>query len=392
MKSVSGLASLLLVATPAFGIGHWQGAQRGLVLPLEWANRPAVVDVQTIHNTMFSDDPASASARMFFKENSQGKFDLTGDVLPWKRTQKNWASESGCSLVPIVNAALTEFRADIDVSLYDADHNGKIDNLFIVHSGRINKDRVGPECTFTTSPAADHTIVFQSQGLGSVGDAIPIGFYIHEAGHGYFNFPDLYGDHYNGKYGIGMWGMMGLGAWGTNNDTRRADFFRYPSHFEPLNKVQIGWVKPRVISQTTTNVVIKPVEESNDIVAVPTRDGSNFYLEYRSGRGFSEGHKGQGLLIWKNYKLVQADGRDDLNHGNALGRRPLPPIAENFGDDSDPFPGSLNVTSYEDRAAGIRFENIRLVNDQIELDIITKNANLKYRQPIFDVFDGIERL
>ncbi|MBI3541732.1 MAG: hypothetical protein HY075_00440 [Deltaproteobacteria bacterium] len=240
-----------------------------------------------------------------------------------------------------------------------------------MHSGRISSDRVGPSCTFTTFKQANHTVVFQSEGLGSIGDRIPIGFYLHEAGHGYFGFPDLYADHYHGHYGIGMWGMMALGAWGTNNQLARGDLFRYPSHFEPYSKAAIGWVTPRVVTRSE-HVVLKPVEGTGDVVAVPVDNDTSYYLEYRSATGFSAGHAGHGLLVWKNYDLVQADGRDDLNHGHNLGYRPLPPINENFGDDSDVFPGSLGVTRFEDREARVSLENITQYADRIELDVRTQ--------------------
>ncbi|HBQ21914.1 MAG TPA: hypothetical protein DD708_08280 [Deltaproteobacteria bacterium] len=71
--------------------------------------------------------------------------------------------------------------------------------------------------------------------------------------------------------------------------------------------------------------------------------------------------------------MIQADGRDDLDHGTDLGKNPTPPTHENFGDTSDPFPGSKQVTFYEDVLAGIRFENIRIEDNTIKLDIIYKN-------------------
>jgi hypothetical protein len=92
---------------------------------------------------------------------------------------------------------------------------------------------------------------------------------------------------------------------------------------------------------------------------------------------------------------VQADGRDDLNDGNDLGRRPLPPIDENFGDDTDPFPGEGGVTSYTDQREAIRFENIRRYDDRVELDVVVSR---KIPLPAFqidhlrEVWDGVERL
>lgn len=388
------LAAAAVATTTAASAAHqnWQGNQRGLVLLLDWEGTDSTVTKALVEDTFFNLEPEAKSLRSFFLENAQGSFDLTGDVLDWRSVSTRWSSSSGCNLGPIVSAAWRAFEGSFNVADYDSDGDGKIDNLFVVHSGRIGQDRVGPECTFTTYSRANATIVFQAEGLGSIGSAIPIGFYVHEAGHGYFNLPDLYGDHYNGRYGIAMWGMMGLGAWGTRADMPRDRLFRYPASFEPLSKIRIGWATPRVVNRTTRRVTLRPVETSNDIVAVPAGGGSNFYLEYRSNRGWSADHPGHGLLIWKDFALIQADGRDDLNHGIPQGQRPLPPISENFGDASDPFPGSENVTSYQDARAGVRFENIVQTDEQITLDVVVTTEGLHYVDRPDDGYVGPERL
>ncbi len=387
-----GVVSVFFFSSSAFALKTWQGKQRAVIILLEWGNNPAVVTKATVEETFFADN--KLSLKQFFQENSVGTFEMTGKVLDWRHTEETFNPNDGCDLNNIVRIAWDIFREGINIGDFDTDRNNKIDNLFIIHSGRIASDRVGPECTFTEFDEADHTIVFQSQGLGSVGMLIPIGFYIHEGGHGYYDLPDLYSDHYHGQYGVGMWGMMGLGAWGVRNDIKREDLFRYPSHFEPLSKIKIGWLKPRIVNTTQKNVALRPVEKTGDIVSVPIKSGTNLYLEYRSPVGFSTEHKGHGLLIWKNYDLIQADGRDDLNNGNNLGYRPLPPISENFGDASDPFPGSLQIKSYT--ASGVRIENIVQTAEQITFDVIYSSGDEKepipYLDPIVPTYSGQEKL
>ena len=345
----------------------WMGQQRALVLLMEWSNVPAQVDPAKIENTLFAVN--SPSLRQYFLENSVGRFDLIGKVSPWRKSSVKWRNAYECTPTAVAELAWDLFANDIHIPDYDSDGNGKVDHLFVIHSARGKTDRVGPNCVFGGHRAADEAIVFQSEGMGPVGSQLPIGFYIHEAGHQYFNFPDLYSDHYHGHYGIGMWGMMGLGAWGVRNDTPREDMFRYPAHFEPLSKIEIGWVKPMVVSKTTANVRLRPVEMTGDVVAIPIGRRSAYYLEYRSARGFSAGHLGHGLLIWKDYVIIQADGRDDLNNGNNIGQRPLPPINENFGDASDPFPGSMNVTQFNDTRSGVQISNIKQTDDYISFDV-----------------------
>ena len=71
--------------------------------------------------------------------------------------------------------------------------------------------------------------------------------------------------------------------------------------------------------------------------------------------------------------LIQADGRDDLEHGTDRGVRPLPPIDENFGDASDPYPGSLEVQSMTDSVTGVRLTRIRREGTSVRFDVDLPN-------------------
>jgi M6 family metalloprotease-like protein len=378
-----------LVSSAAFA-NPWLGKQRALVILMNWADTKSTHTQEEMEDTFFN--MQGPSLRKFFQENSSGKFDITGAVINWKDSNNSWNTDWGCDPTMIAKIAWKEFAKDVSVEDYDANSDGKIDHLFVVHSGRMLEDRVGPQCMFTDIAPAENTVVFQAEGVGPIGNAIPIGFYLHEAGHKLFGFPDLYADHYHGKYGIGMWGMMGLGCWGTSNETPVESLFRLPAHFEPLSKEQMGWAEPKIISKNTKRIQLRPVELTGDIVKIPLPDDQSYYLEYRTHNGFSKGHHGEGLLIWKDYELIQADGRDDLNHGNDLGRRPLPPNNENFGDDSDPFPGSMNVTQYKDETNGVLLENISLRDGVVEFDVVINKVAKPSHKPARPRFNGVERL
>ncbi len=348
---------------------QWLGKQRALVLLVEWRNKEANVDVREVEDTFFGE--GTKSLREFFTEGSAGKFDLSGDVRPWKRSSKHWFGFLGCNAKRLSDEAWRLHGPEVDISDYDADNDGKIDHLFVVHSGRISKDRVGPDCVFRWSGTdyANHVAVFQSQGLGSKGNKVPIGFYLHEAGHGYFALGDYYGKHKHGKYGSGMWGMMALGCWGPHNQIPVDDLFRYPVHFEPASKLRIGWADPLVVTADRQRVRLRPVELTNDVAVIPVDKYNSYYLEYRTPRGFSKELPGHGLLLWQNWWIQQADGRDDLNRGRDLGRRPLPPITENFGDSGDPFPGETRRTFFVDAKAGIIVERIQTTEEFAEFDV-----------------------
>src|SRR5262245_36201552 len=111
--ALSSLA-LLGAAAPAVALAPWQGEQRALVVLLEWSNVAATVDRATVETTFFGQAAGDFSARQFFQENARGKFDLTGDVLDWRRSATSFRSSDGCDLGRIMQAAWTVFGADIN--------------------------------------------------------------------------------------------------------------------------------------------------------------------------------------------------------------------------------------------------------------------------------------
>ncbi|HTL13390.1 MAG TPA: M6 family metalloprotease domain-containing protein [Bdellovibrionota bacterium] len=374
-----GARMLRADSTPARTSEIWMGHQRALVVLLEWKNKPAQVSQEEVERTFFGTEAGDHSMKQFFQENSAGQMDITGTVLPWIHAPQKWTRWwcmthdnisnffdriKGCAPKTVTDYAWSLVKDQVNIADYDSDGDGKIDLFFVVHSGRIWKQRGTPDDVFDyRMPQADEAAVFQSQGLGHTGTQVPIGFYLHESGHNHFLLGDYYGDgvgYQHGRYGIGMWGIMGLGAWGYSAQMPVEQLFRHPTHFEAASKVRIGWANAQVFTRGGAHIMVGPVERVGDVIVIPLgkQQGNSLFVEYRSARGLSADHPGHGLLIWKGWTLEQADGRDDLNHGHDLGKRPLPPNQENFADDSDPFPGSMGVTSWTDPDSGVSIQNI----------------------------------
>lgn len=347
--------------------GPWIGEQRLLVVPAAWPDAPAPHDRATIEDSFFD---AADSFAAWLDENSAGVGTVTGAVLDWSELGGAWSDLADCDPEGVIDAGWSAVEDAVDVDAFDADGNGLIDHLVVLHAGRTADDRVSWRCLFADHPAADSAAALPAQGLGQVGDQIPVGLYAHEAGHAFFSLRDQYGDHYHGDYGVGIWDAMGLGQWGPNNQVDTAALWRTPSHLAAPHKATIGWLEPQVVQQPIDDLRIDPVELGGGVVRIPQGD-EDLWLEVRSPRGFSAELPGHGLLVWRTYgdrrlELIQADGRDDLAHGDDLGARPVPPIDANFGDDSDPFPGSLGVTSVQ---AGAELHSIRHEGDAVIVSI-----------------------
>ncbi len=350
----------------------WLGQQRALVLLLAWEDAPATLSRDQVEEAFFGSERSLAT---WFDEASGGRFGLSGDVVDWRTASARWVDQPPKEPKRAVLLARSLFADVLDVGAYDSQGNGRIDHLFVVHSGRLPKDRIGPRALFSPG-RADRSMVLQSQGTGSVGERVPLGFYLHEAGHRLHRLKDRYGDHRHGNYGIGTWGLMGLGQWGSHAQVPRGELYRFPTHPRARAKVVLGWARERVVSEDTRDLLLEPVEGTGQVVRVVGREGHDLYLEVRSPVGFHRDLPGHGLLVWREPRdikgtavLIQADGRDDLARGTDLGRRPVPPLDENFGDASDPFPGSSGVTEVVEPVTGIRISNVRQEGRSVRFDV-----------------------
>ena len=359
-SSVLGCASVLGLPER----DAWRGGERrAAVILMSWQDRPPTWTREEVERAFFAPDELSLAR--WFDENAHDAFSLDGEVFDWVEAPARWADMDPRD--PSAILALAEQLVELDVEAFDAGGNGRIDHLFVVHSGVLDRPRPKPVYAFPPEHEHDFVAVLQSRGIGDVGTELPIGWYLHEGAHEYLGFGDRYGKHTEGSYGIGIWGLMGLGQWGPSNRIASDDLFRYPTHLRASRKARLGWVDVRW-PRKGREFRLEPVESSGEVARV-----GDYWLEVRGKTGFSEGLPGHGLLIWHEHtgwfderrvsRLVQADGRDDLEHGTAQHERPVPPIDENFGDAGDPFPGADRVSRFE--GEGVVIEGIRLDGEAV---------------------------
>lgn len=169
------------------------------------------------------------------------------------------------------------------------------------------------------------------------------GVLCHEFGH-LLGLPELYATGGSAQEGIGVWGLMGQGTWLGRGSA--------PPQLSAWSKLKLGWVDAETITATTRGVELPAVEIEPRVVkipAVPDRPEEYYLLENRRRIGADASLPGEGLLVWhvdervqgfrtaQNdvahplLRLVEADGRGDLDRGHAAGG--------NRGDPSDPWVG-----------------------------------------------------
>ena len=167
---------------------------------------------------------------------------------------------------------------DVDFSDYDMDGDGYVDFLMIVHSGKgaettgdpcdVHSHRFGGLAPALVPGAPSEPTPVSADGV-AIGQALTvpeldagIGVVAHELMHA-FGEPDYYGTE--GTSGTGDWDLGGGGSYG-GVPTQSS-----PLHFNPLMKVDFGWVQPRIVEDTTLDVELRPRASHPDLVLVPTR-------------------------------------------------------------------------------------------------------------------------
>lgn len=167
---------------------------------------------------------------------------------------------------------------EVDFAQYDGDGDNYVDFLMIVHSGR-GAETTGDPCDVhshrfagllpalvdgapsePTPLSVDGVLIGQALTVPEL-DA-GIGVVAHELMHA-FGEPDYYGTA--GNAGTGDWDLGGGGSYG-GVPTQSS-----PLHFNPVMKINFGWVEPTRIDDTTLDVELRPRASNPDLLMVPTR-------------------------------------------------------------------------------------------------------------------------
>jgi M6 family metalloprotease-like protein len=314
----------------------------------------------------YSTDGAVGSVRDYYLEVSATKLTVDSTVSGWVTLPRNesfyGADNPGggdASPYQLVRDAVRALDSmGFDFRPFDADGNGEIDMLTVIHSGLGQEYSANPT-TCVWSQVVDLTPPETADGIKiSWAAVVPerrfnttsitrIGVVCHEMAH-LLGLPDLY-DSDGSSFGIGLWGLMGAGSWGGDGFSPER-----PVHPCCWSKVKLGWIVPTEIDGSDSPVSVPGIEKSATPrafkISCEMGDGEYLLIENRRNDGFDLKLPGSGLLIWhiddnqpwnddeSHYMvgLLQADGKNDLEK------------KANLGDAGDPFPGTGNKRSLDD--------------------------------------------
>ncbi|MCM1066260.1 MAG: M6 family metalloprotease domain-containing protein [Muribaculaceae bacterium] len=303
------------------GIGRFSGDYprtgkvHGLVFLVEYPNKKfAVSEPHTYFSRMlnekgFSDNNATGSARDYFLDQSNGRFDVTFDVYGPVTLSQNYsyygANDSygdDLNAEKMVLEAAKLLDGEINFADYDYDNNGIVDNIFLIYAGPGeatggSANTVWPHAW--TIPADDQikldgkTIAgyaCTNEWENYLNSVCGIGTVCHEFSH-VMGLPDLYS---TSKTILnctpGAWSVMDYGSYNNNGRT--------PCAYTAFERNAMTWLDVDVLDGAAS-LSLDPIDSSNHAYLIPTETPEEFFLlENRQLQGWDTYNPGHGMLVW----------------------------------------------------------------------------------------------
>ena len=271
--------------------------QRGLVILVNFKDKTFKHDKQTFIDMLnlpgYTGEKATGSALDYFEASSYGQYQPKFDVYGPYTLPQNMAYYGGNDMdgndrnAPEMTVEACKLAAadGVDLSVYDYNNDGTIDNVYIFYAGEgeaTSDDEktvwphrwvVEPRQNFNGTKEdtkAGGVYVYDyacsneintsySDGIGS--DFVGVGTFIHEFGH-VLGLPDLYITDYGSNH-------LTLDIYDVMDGSPYLNYGRTPMAYSGYERMFMGWLMPEQI---------KPSLEGTEISLPPLDDGTAFLL------------------------------------------------------------------------------------------------------------------
>ncbi|MDY2943757.1 MAG: M6 family metalloprotease domain-containing protein [Paludibacteraceae bacterium] len=336
-----------------------------------------------------SNPNATGSVHDYFYASSDGALNLVYDVYgPYtlSGTMADYGKNTNNSNTPNARQAVEEAAqlavdAGVDLSVYDNNWDGYIDNLSVVVAGYNEAEGgsantiwphysiVSSNKTFSGKRLSGYLMISEYRGgRGSI--QAGIGTYCHEFGHA-LGIVDFYDTKESGNYTIGAWDIMCNGSYNNSGCT--------PPSFTAFERFWMGWLTPQQLT-AQGEYTLQPIESHNEayLLAANTHNllpsvpspNEYFLIENRQAIGWDANKDAliaPGILISHITFNNSTWAYNTFNNRHPLGYAIV--SAGNAGGtgstEADVFPGSRNVLQWiptlndGQRLIGQRLTNIR---------------------------------
>lgn len=257
----------------------------------------------------FSEYGATGCVAEYFRFNSDGQFrpefTVVGPVvLPQKRSYYggNDANGSDKSAYKMVVHAVEQLDSSVDFSQFDMDHDGVVDNVYLIYAGE-GEASGGP-----ASSVWPHSWSLEYAGEDLIVDGVRInsygcsnewfgdrpdgmGTFTHEFSH-VIGLPDLYSTTYgNSTYATpGPWSVLDYGPYLNNGRT--------PPNYSAYERLALEWIDP-VVVEGRQDYTLDNLADTNQTCLIQTSNKNEYYLlENRQQKGWDTYLPNSGMLIW----------------------------------------------------------------------------------------------
>ena len=329
---------------------------------------------------------SEGSARQYFQDQSYGQYNPQFDVVGPYTLSRNYAyygSDNDNNVDKMIKEACELADADgADFTLYDNNHDGKVDFVYVLYAGEGEADggeentiwphnysleySWGTSCTVDGKKVANYACSNEWQHYGQVYNGI--GTFCHEFSH-VLGLPDLYETNsdylWQGVHTLLDWDILDYGPYCNDGNT--------PPAYSAYERFYMGWITPRVLKDPE-NVTLHLLNETGEALLMCDGDSHNlvghnpnpktFYLlEARTRTGWDKYLPGRGMLITKIQYDAEAWEYNRVNNDkNNMGVDLIEARTNNTTSSSvyDAFPfGNKNYYGFE----GHYIENITRLKD-----------------------------
>lgn len=400
--------------SPAMRVGEehepYLGEKKGLIILVNFTDvkfkSEHTLDLykRIANEESFSEMGFRGSVKDYFKDQSYGKFSLDFDVVGPVELSRECAyygytpgsnpnsndNDNMQAIGQMVVDACTAASKEVDLSKYDWDGDGEVEQVFILYAGYgeasggeywtiwpheyVLRGAIGKRVeiggVYIDTYACGNELVpktggsYQTSGLGTI---------CHEFSH-CLGLPDMYDTSGNGYYGLGSWSLMSSGSYNGEQFC--------PAGYTSYERIYSGWLQPKELTDDCQIDNMKALTDNDEAYIIYNDKNKNEYylLENRAKTGWDSETPNSGMLILHVDYNAMAWASNTVNSTSRQRCTIFPAdnSASNYTETGDTYPYSYNnsLTNNSTPAATLNNPNTdgsMFMNKSIKN--ITKNSD-----------------
>lgn len=408
----------------------WEGKKKGLVILVEFEDmafkdpknvltlRPRENDVKTLYENMLNkvgytnNNGAIGSVHDYFLDQSNGKFDLTFDVVgpvklkhPYKFYGERTSRLNDANAPQMIIDACNAIKGQVDFSKYDWDDDGEVEQVYVIYAGEGEATGGDPNTIwphkYSLTDAGLDALTFNGQTIDTYACSNEIirakvneksrifysgiGTICHEFSH-CLGLPDFYDTRGGSNIGSGRYDLMCAGSYNGGpesliNEYGGTGIGTVPAGYDAYEKAYMGWLKPITLADEAVEVKnMKGLAEGGDAYLLYNPDTKDEYyiLENRTPHRWDTELPGHGLMVFHVDFDANSWRMNNLNAASAQHhpRFTIVPADARLDHDTqnnDPFPANMSNSLTKSTDPRLSFYTNYNVSPQAGVKQIVRN-------------------